>query len=150
MGAGDVALLLDGVAEGDALRRGAGGQRHLDFGNRGGVEARAEAGQQLQDFRRRIGLHRIENAGIRHGAGKGVVIVGDDLEVDDEAGAFGSSVAEEVENAGGCGHVRISQKKQLQTSERFANPRDGDVELTNRLLTFRLGLIGNTQSHCGQ
>jgi hypothetical protein len=36
----------------------------------------------------------------------------------------------------------VSPKKTDETSERFENPRDGDVELTNRLLTFRLGLIG--------
>ena len=67
MGARDVALLLDGVAEGDAIGRGTGSQRHLDLRHRGGVEAGAEAGQQLQDLRRRVGLHRIEDAGVRHG-----------------------------------------------------------------------------------
>ena len=41
-GARDVALLLDGVAEGDALGRGAGREHHLDLGDRGGVEAGAE------------------------------------------------------------------------------------------------------------
>jgi hypothetical protein len=39
MGAGNVALLLDGVAEGDALGRGASGERHFDLRHRGGVEA---------------------------------------------------------------------------------------------------------------
>ena len=42
MGARDVALLLDRVAEGDAIRRGAGREHHLDLGDRGGVEAGAE------------------------------------------------------------------------------------------------------------
>ena len=46
MGAGDVALLLDGVAVGDAVGRGAGRQHHLDLGDRGGVEAGAERGEQ--------------------------------------------------------------------------------------------------------
>ena len=46
-GARDVALLLDRVAEGDAVGRGAGRQRHLGLGDRSGVEARAERGEQL-------------------------------------------------------------------------------------------------------
>ena len=65
MGARDVALLLDGVAEGDAVGRGAGRERHLDLGDRGGVEARAERGEQRQHLRRRIGLHRVEDAACR-------------------------------------------------------------------------------------
>jgi hypothetical protein len=36
----------------------------------------------------------------------------------------------------------VSPKKADETSGLLENPRDGDVELTNRLLTFRLGLIG--------
>ena len=41
IGARDVLLLLDRVAEADAVRRRAGGQRLLDLAHRGGVEARA-------------------------------------------------------------------------------------------------------------
>ena len=67
---GDITLLLDRVAVGDAVGRGAGGERHLDFGHRSGVEARAETGEQRQDFVRRIGLHRIKDAGGRHRAGE--------------------------------------------------------------------------------
>ena len=48
VGARDVALLLDGVAIGDAVRRRAGRERHLDLGDRGGVEAGAELGEQRQ------------------------------------------------------------------------------------------------------
>ena len=107
---GNVALFLDGVAIGDPLRRGPGGQRHLDFGNACRIKAGAEARQKLQHFRGRVCLHRIKNARVRHGPRKGLVIVGNDLKVDDEAWAFWSSVAEEVDDAGGCGHVRISQK----------------------------------------
>ena len=44
-GARDVALLLDRVAVGNAVGRGAGGEHHLDLGDRGGVEAGAELGQ---------------------------------------------------------------------------------------------------------
>src|SRR3546814_2556253 len=57
---GDVALLLDGVAVGDPLGRGAGVQRRLDLGNRGAVEAGAERRKAGQDLRRRIRLHRSE------------------------------------------------------------------------------------------
>ncbi len=45
-GAGDVPLLLDRVAVRDAVGRGAGGEHHLDLGDRGGVEAGAELGQK--------------------------------------------------------------------------------------------------------
>ena len=45
-GARDVTLLLDRVAERDAVGRSAGRERHLDLGDRGGVEARAERGEQ--------------------------------------------------------------------------------------------------------
>ena len=85
-GAGDIPLLLDGVAVGDAVGRGAGGQRHLDLGDRGGVEAGAELGQQRQHFRRRVGLDRVEHAGVGQRLGEGCVVVAHDLEVDDEAG----------------------------------------------------------------
>ena len=88
VGARDVALLLDRVAVGDAVGRGAGGQHHLDLGDRGGVEAGAELGQQRQHFRRRVGLHRVEHAGVGQGLGEGVVVVAHDVEVDDKAGPF--------------------------------------------------------------
>src|SRR4029079_1971947 len=99
MGARDIALLLDRVAVGDAVGRGTGGERHFDLGHRSRVEARAQRGEERQHFGRWIGLHRIEYAGGRHGAGEAEVIVTDDLEVDDEAGALGSSVGEEVDHA---------------------------------------------------
>jgi hypothetical protein len=43
----------------------------------------------------------------------------------------------------------VSPKKTVEISELFENPRDGDVELTNRLLTFRLGLIGKPNRTAG-
>jgi hypothetical protein len=64
-GLGDLALFLDGVAVGDAVGRRAGRQHVMRLGNRGHVEAAAEAGQQLEDFRRRIGLHGVEHLGVR-------------------------------------------------------------------------------------
>ena len=47
MGARDVPFLLDRVAEADPIRRRAGGERELDLGDRGRVEARAEIGEQV-------------------------------------------------------------------------------------------------------
>ena len=64
-GGGDVALLLDRVAERDALRRGAGGEHHVDLGHRSGVEAGAERGEQRQELGRRVRLHGIEHPGVR-------------------------------------------------------------------------------------
>ena len=64
IGAGDVALLLDGVAEGDAVGRRTGIHRHLDFGNGRGVEGRAHRSEQAQDFRRRVCFHRIVDLGL--------------------------------------------------------------------------------------
>ena len=72
VGARDVALLLDGVAEGDAVGRGAGSEHHLDLGDRGGVEAGAERGQQRQQFRRRVRLHGVEHPAVRQRLGKGL------------------------------------------------------------------------------
>ena len=128
VGARDVALLLDGVAKRDAVRRGAGGERHLDLGDRGGVEAGAHVREHLQDLRRRVCLHRIEDAGVRHGAGEGAVIVGDDFEVDHEAGALGTSVTQEVEDAGGGCHWNVSRNQVARAGSRTIAPRCGDVE----------------------
>ena len=58
-GVGDLALLLDGVAVGDAVRRGPGGERGLGLADRGDIEAGAKLGEQPEDLRRRIGLDRI-------------------------------------------------------------------------------------------
>ena len=84
-GARDVALLLDRVAVGDAVGRRAGGQRHLDLGDGGGVEARAQRGEQRQHLRRRVRLHRVEHPGVRQRLGEGQVVVAHDVEVDDQA-----------------------------------------------------------------
>ena len=42
--------------------RRAGREHHLDLGDRGGVEAGAELGEQLQHLRRRVCLHGVEHA----------------------------------------------------------------------------------------
>ncbi len=58
----DVALLLDGVAEGNAVRGRAGGQHHLDLADGGAIEAGAELRQHLEDLGVGIGLHGVEHA----------------------------------------------------------------------------------------
>ena len=99
IGAGDVALLLDGVAEGDAVGGRAGVERHLDFGNGRGVEGGAHRSEQAQDFRRRVCLHRIVDLRSGSACPKALEIVAHDIEVDDEARAVGTSGGEEVEDA---------------------------------------------------
>ena len=70
-GGGDLALFLDGVAVGDAVGRGAGGQHRLRLAHRGDVEAGAELGQELEDLRRRVGLDGVEHLGVRQRLGEG-------------------------------------------------------------------------------
>ena len=95
----DIALLLDGVAEGDAVGRGAGGEHHLDLGDRGGVEAGAEPGEQLEHFRRRVGFHGVEYARVRQRLGEGLVVVAHDVEVDDEARPVVAAVTQKLADA---------------------------------------------------
>ena len=86
VGARDVALLLDGVAVGDAVGGGAGREHHLDLGDRGGVEAGAEAGKQRQHLRRRVRLHGVEHARVGQRLGEAAIVFAHDVEIDDEAG----------------------------------------------------------------
>ena len=72
----------------DAVGRRAGRERHLDLGDRGGVEAGAERGEQRQHLRRRVRLDGVEHPGVRQGLGEGLVVVADDVEIDDEARPF--------------------------------------------------------------
>ena len=104
-GAGDVPLLLDRVAVRDPLRRSAGGEHHLDLGERGGVEAGAELGQQHKHLRRRVCLDGIEHPGVRKGLGEGLIVVTNDVEIDDEAGAVLSAVTEELADARSHGNL---------------------------------------------
>jgi hypothetical protein len=74
--------------------RSAGGEHHLDFGGGGGVEAGAELNEELQDLRRRIGLHRVEHLCVGQCFGEGEVVFADNLEIDDQARAFFASSLE--------------------------------------------------------
>ncbi len=73
-GALDITLLLDRVTEGNAVSRRAGSERHLDFADRGAIEGRAKLRQQFEDFRRGIGLDRVEDSGLRHRGGDGQIV----------------------------------------------------------------------------
>ena len=102
-GGGDLALFLDGVAVGDAVGRGAGGEHVVRLGDRGDVEAAAEAGQQLENFRRRIGLHGVVHLGVRQHLGEVQVVLADDVEIDDEAGSVIGTLLQKFADA--CGHA---------------------------------------------
>ena len=117
IGARDVAFLLDRVAVGDALGRGAGREHHLDLGDRGGVEAGAEPDQKLQQLRRRVRLDGVEHPAVRQCLGKGGIVVAHDVEIDDEAGAIVEPLiaAAAQEFADALGHWRAP-------SSRFKGP----------------------------
>ena len=84
IGAGDVLLFLDRVAEADAVGRRAGGQDLLDLGCRGRVEARAEPGEEIENLRRRIRLDGVEHARVGQRAGEVQIVFAHDVEIDDE------------------------------------------------------------------
>ena len=96
-----VALLLDGVAEGDAVWRRAGRERHLDLGDRGGVEARAERGKQREHLGRRVRLDGVEHPRVRQRLGEGQIVLAHHVEIDDEAGAVLGPLAKEIADARG-------------------------------------------------
>ena len=102
-GFGDLALFLDGVAVGDAVRRRAGGEHLVGLGQRGDVEAAAEIGQQLEDFRRRIGFDGVEHLGVRQHLGEVLIVLAHDVEIDDEAGSVIGAMLEKFADA--CGHA---------------------------------------------
>ena len=108
IGARDVTLLLDRIAEADAIGRRAGGEDLLDLDDGRRVEARAERGEEREHFRRRIGFHGIEDARIRQRLGEADIVFAHDVEIDDEARSVvapvASALGEEIENTvGHCG-----------------------------------------------
>jgi len=99
---GDLALFLDRIAVGDAIGGGARGERRVGFGDRGHIEAAAEIGQQLKDFRRRIRLHGVIHFRVRQRLGEVLIVLADDIEIDNEAGSDIGALLEEFADA--CGH----------------------------------------------
>ena len=84
---GDLALFLDRIAVGDAIGGGARGEHRVGFGDRGHIEAAAEIGQELKDFRRRISLYGVIDFRVRQRLGEVLIVLADDIEIDDEAGS---------------------------------------------------------------
>src|SRR5262249_14625598 len=103
IGARDVTLLLDGVAERDALRRRARRERHLDLGDRSGVEAGAKRSEQREQLRRRVCLDGIEHAAVGQRLREGTIVLAHDVEIDDEAGPVLAAAAQEFADALGHG-----------------------------------------------
>ena len=104
---GDVTLLLDGVAEGNAIRRGTCSQHHFDLANRGTIEAGAELRQHFEDLRIGVGLHGVENARVGQSLGEGQVIVAHNRLVDHEDRAIFTAGAQEIADT--VGHRFIPQ-----------------------------------------
>ena len=98
VGPGDVLLLLDGVAEGDAVHGDAGRLHELDLAAARGVELRAGGRQARQDLRRRIGLHGIEDVGRRQELAHAPEVVLDDVEIDHQARRLGLLLSEITKN----------------------------------------------------
>ena len=94
VGPGDVLFLLDGVAEGDAVHRNAGGLDELDLAAARGVELRARGRQARQDLRGRVGLHGVEDVGRRQELAHAPEVVLDHVEVDHQARRLGLLLSE--------------------------------------------------------
>ena len=65
--------------------------------------------EEREHFGRRVGLHGVEHARVGQRLGEGAVVVLDDVEVDDQAGAVLPTLTEEFADA--LGHWRILQLK---------------------------------------
>ena len=102
----DLGLFLDGVAVGNAVGAGAGFEHGSGFADRCDIERAAEAGEEFQDFRGRIGLHRVVYLGVRQHSGEAVIVFADDIKIDDEAGAAPGPVLEKFANA--RGHFQLN------------------------------------------
>ena len=77
----------------------AGGQRLLDLVHRGGVEAGPKPGKQIENLRRRIGLHGVEHSGVGQRARETQIVLAHDVEIDDEAGAICAVAGEKLLDA---------------------------------------------------
>src|SRR5262249_25273295 len=78
-----------------------GREHHLDLGDRGGVEARPERGEEREHLGRRVGLHGVEHLRIRQRLGEGQIVFTHDVEIDDEAGAVLGPLTQELADARG-------------------------------------------------
>jgi hypothetical protein len=77
----------------------------IRLGHRGDVEARAELGQELEDLRRRVGLHGVEHLRVGQRLGEGEIVLAHHVEVEHEAGSF--VVRRFREFADACGHLEL-------------------------------------------
>ena len=96
VGGGDVALLLDRVAERQSFRGRAVVEAQGNLRRARDVKIRALLGQHRDDFGRRVRLHRIIDAGNRQIPAQHVVGLADDVEIDDEARGRRRVLAEET------------------------------------------------------
>src|SRR6266700_766975 len=80
----DVTFLLDGVTEGDALRRRALRQAEFDLGAARNIEVGAEPAQARGDLRRRVGLDRVEDLGERQVPAQALIATRDGINIDDK------------------------------------------------------------------
>jgi hypothetical protein len=109
VGTGNVAFFLDGVAIGYTIGSRSRLHRHLDFGDGRAIEVGTHIGEQPQDFRRRIGLHRIEDRAVGQRLAERLEIVADHVEVNDQARTIGAAGANEIENA--CSRHRVLRSR---------------------------------------
>ena len=92
----------------------------LGLADRGDVEAGAELGQELEDFRRRVGLDGVEDLGVRQRLGEGQVVLAHDVEVEHQAGSFVVAVLQEFANA--CGHLDLAPLIRLAAQAASGEP----------------------------
>jgi hypothetical protein len=116
----DIAFFLDGIAVGDAVGSGTGGQHHFHFLNGSRVEARAHPRQQTQDLGSRIRLHRIKHAGIGQSAGKALIVFLDHFQINDNTGAVFTTVAQKFMDT--CCHGTNSPNTQDASSVLIQSP----------------------------
>mmetsp|Transcript_5226 Transcript_5226/g.9217 ORF Transcript_5226/g.9217 Transcript_5226/m.9217 type:complete len:230 (+) Transcript_5226:671-1360(+) len=88
MGEGNVSGFLDRVAKGDMRRRGTGIEAHLDLDARGGVEPGPHRGEARQDFRRRVGFHRVVDVGLTKACRQRIVLLCHAIHVEDQRRAL--------------------------------------------------------------
>ena len=81
----NIALFLDRIPERNTIRGCTSGKRHFDFDNGSRIKARAHRREQPQNSGIGIGLHGVINAGIGQSPRKGLIIIANDIEIDNNA-----------------------------------------------------------------